>query len=249
MNEHVFSIRDLSFSYGNNDVLNDVSFDIEKGDFVGIVGPNGSAKSTLLKLMLGLLKPKKGTVKLFGVDIDDFHKWDRIGYISQNVREFNPRFPATVEEVVGSNLYSQLGFFKVLKKEDKEKIDRALDIVDMKEYKNKLAGTLSGGQKQRMFIARAIVNNPEVLVMDEPLVGIDINSQEKFYDLLEYLNENLGITLVMVSHDIGVITNKVNKLICVGNGKVYAHNICDIVVEDYLKKVFGDNMNIIIHRH
>lgn len=87
MNEHVFSIRDLSFSYGNNDVLNDVSFDIEKGDFVGIVGPNGSAKSTLLKLMLGLLKPKKGTVKLFGVDIDDFHKWDRIGYISQNVRD------------------------------------------------------------------------------------------------------------------------------------------------------------------
>uniref|UniRef100_UPI00332C8C67 ATP-binding cassette domain-containing protein n=1 Tax=Sporanaerobacter acetigenes TaxID=165813 RepID=UPI00332C8C67 len=105
MGEKIVSVKNLYFSYGSNRVLEDVSFDIEKGDFVGIIGPNGSAKSTLMKLMIGLLKPEKGNVKLFGTDVDKFKKFNRIGYISQSAREFNTKFPATVEEIVGANLY------------------------------------------------------------------------------------------------------------------------------------------------
>src|SRR5690606_16918959 len=202
MQEKIVEFENISFSYGKNEVLDNINFYIEKGDFIGIIGPNGSAKSTLMKVMIGILKPDKGRVRLFNEDIKDFKDFTKVGYISQNVRDINPRFPATVEEIVESNLYSQLGFLKISNKNIKEKTYEVLRIVGMEEYKDTLIGKLSGGQKQRVFIARSLINNPEILFMDEPLVGIDIGSQKKLYSLMDKLNKDYNITLAMVSHDI-----------------------------------------------
>lgn len=243
------AVDNLTFSYGSNKVLDNVSFHIEEGDFVGIIGPNGSAKSTLLKLMVGLIKPDKGSIKLLGRDIEEFKDFKSIGYISQNVRDFNQMFPATVEEIVAANLYLDRGIFNRLKKEDDLRIHKALQIVQMEEFMGKKIGNLSGGQKQRVFIARALVNNPKILFMDEPLVGVDMDSQNKFYNLMARLNRDHNITLVMVSHDIGVISKKVNRILCLSKGKVYGHNSNQSICFDMFKDVYGENMNILLHDH
>ncbi len=249
MKEKIISVDNLNFSYGKNKVLEDVSFYIEKGDFVGIIGPNGSAKSTLLKLMLGLIKPDKGTIKLFDKQINEFKDFEKIGYISQNARDFNQMFPATVEEVVAANLYSKGGLFKRLRRGDYIKIEKALKIVEMESLKKRKIGNLSGGEKQRVFIARALVDNPKIIFMDEPLVGVDLDSQTRFYNLMDKLNKEYGITLVMVSHDIGVISKKVNRILCLSNGKVYCHNSNKCGYGEMLSGVYGESMNILFHEH
>lgn len=250
MKEKIVIVRNMSFSYGSNRVLEDVSFFIEEGDFVGIIGPNGSAKSTLIKLMVGLIKPEKGDIYLFKKPINEFKDYKKIGYISQDVRDFNQMFPATVEEIVGANLYSKMNKFGRLKKEEiSRKIDDALKIVEMEEFKKRKIGNLSGGQKQRVFIARALAVNPKVLFMDEPLVGMDLDSQNKFYTLMDRLNREYNITLVMISHDIGVISQKVNKIFCLNKGQVYHHDLNKCQCGELLKEVYEQNMDILFHDH
>ena len=154
MNESVISVRNLRFAYEDKLVMDKVNFDINKGDFVGIIGPNGSGKSTLLKLMLKILEPQGGEIALLNQSIRQFTDWAHIGYVSQKANAFNGSFPATVEEVVGSNLYSQIGPFRFPKREHKLQVYEALKKVGMEAYKDRLIGNLSGGQQQRVFIAR-----------------------------------------------------------------------------------------------
>ncbi len=245
----VVDIKNMYFGYDKRYLLEDVNLAIFEGDFLGIVGPNGSAKSTLIKIILGILKPQKGTVRLLNSPVESFSEWNKIGYISQRVRNFNPAFPATVEEIVGANLYSRIGFFRLPNKNYKVKITEALDVVKMSDYKNCLIGNLSGGQQQKVFIARTLVSNPEIIFMDEPLVGVDVQSQEQFYNLMEKLNRDLKITLVIVSHDIGVITNKANRVACVGNKKVCVHPSSDFNKEKHVKEVYGEDLSILSHEH
>ena len=249
MSENIITVESLSFSYGKNKVLDNISFHIKEGNFVGIIGPNGSAKSTLLKLILGLLKPDEGNIKLFGKPINEFKNFKKIGYISQDVRDFNQMFPATVREIIAANLDSKGSFFKKLNKEDNIKIRTALEIVGMEEFIDRKIGNLSGGQKQRVFIARALVDNPKILFMDEPLVGVDLDSQNKFYTLMEKLNKKYNITLVMISHDVRVISDKVNQLICLNKGKVYCHssNQCDC--GNIINEISSKNIDRLFKEH
>lgn len=250
MDTHIVSMENVSFSYEKTPILENVNLYVDKGDFVGIIGPNGSAKTTLIKLMIGLLKPSEGKIKLFGEAIDDFKDYHKIGYVSQNVRNFNQMFPATVEEVVGAGINARKSLISRIKGEDKDRIDEALKKVEMLDYKKQKVGNLSGGQKQRVFIARALINNPEILFMDEPLVGVDLDSQNKFYNLLDRLREEYNITIVMVSHDIGIISEKVNRLFCLSNGKVYDHDLTkDIDGAHILKDLFGENVKFLFHKH
>ncbi len=250
MDSYMVSVENVSFSYGRNKVLDNVSLYIEEGDFAGIIGPNGSAKTTLIKLMVGLLKPDKGCIKILGENIEDFKDFHKIGYISQNVRDFNQMFPATVEEVVGAGFNAKRGFISRNKRDDRRKIDEVLKKVEMIDYKKWKVGNLSGGQKQRVFIARALINNPKILFMDEPLVGVDFDSQNKFYSLLDKLKRDYNITIVMVSHDIGIISEKVNKLFCLSNGKVYNHDLTkDIDGAGILKSLYGENVKLLLHKH
>lgn len=245
----VAELKNVYFAYDNRYVLEDINVTIFKGDFLGIVGPNGSAKSTLIKIILGILKPQKGEVTLLNKPIDQFNQWNKIGYISQRVRNFNPAFPATVEEVVGANLHSQMGLLKFFNANHKAKIKEALNIVNMSKYEKQLIGNLSGGEQQKVFIARTLVSNPQIIFMDEPLVGIDVQSQEQFYGLMERLNKDLGITLVMVSHDIGVISNRANRVACLGNRRVFTHSSEEFSQNEYIKEVYGENSSILYHKH
>ncbi len=247
--EKVIDINNVTFSYDTKTVLKEVSLEVFKGDFIGIVGPNGSAKTTLIKLLLGILEPQQGSIQLLGQDVKSFSQWHRLGYIAQKARDINGGFPATVEEIVAANLYMQTKPFRLLNKGQREKIDEVLNIVDIGDYKKRLIGSLSGGQQQRVFIARALVNNPELIIMDEPLVGVDVASQERFYGLMELLNKSLGITLAMVSHDIGVITDKTNKVACLGNQSLFVHDSKCFNQTDYIKQVYGEGISLLHHQH
>ena len=218
--DKIVKIRNLFFGYDEKMVLEDINLDIHRGDYLGIVGPNGSAKSTLLKSILGLLKPQRGSIEIFGRSIKDFKEWGRIGYVSQKATFFNSSFPATVEEVVSANLFPKIGLFKSIKKEHKERVFETLKVVGMENYRRRLIGNLSGGQQQKVFIAKTLISEPEIIFLDEPTVGIDVESQGEFYDLLERFNKDMNITIVMVSHDIGVITEKVSRIACMGDKKL-----------------------------
>ncbi|KGG80712.1 zinc ABC transporter ATP-binding protein [Caloranaerobacter azorensis H53214] len=248
--ETIISIRNLFFGYRDKMILEDINLDIYEGDYIGIVGPNGSGKSTLIKLMLNILKPVEGEIKLFGQDINRFNEWDKIGYVAQKSNSFNKRFPATVEEVVAMNLYPKVGLFRAIKRSHLELVHNALKIVNMEKYKDRLIGDLSGGQQQRVFIARALVNFPKVIFLDEPTVGIDIKSQEEFYKLLDKLNKEMKITIVMVTHDIGVISDRIKKIVCMGNGKLIIHDEnSKMPFEKTIQKIYGDSAKILFHEH
>jgi len=250
MAEDIIKIENITFGYGRVNVLEDVSTTIRDGDFLGIVGPNGSGKSTMLKILLGLLKPQKGAVKVFGTDINRFNQWGSIGYIPQKATSFNQGFPATVEEVVSANLYPLIGLGGRKGKQHKEKVDEALRTVDMLEYKDRIIGRLSGGQQQRVFIAKSLVSSPRVIFMDEPTVGIDQKSEESFYELMGSLNKDRGITLVIVTHDIGAIDNRVNRVLCLSEGKLHEHDCTTSQATDIFKEVYDNhNRSQITHRH
>ncbi len=238
--EPIIETKDLSFSYGNTKVLEDINLVIHKGDYLGIIGPNGGGKTTLLKLMLGLLKPQKGQIILHS---------NQIGYVPQKAVNFDANFPATVWEVVSMGRYGKIGLFRYLGPKDKEIISKALEQVGMTNYKNRLIGDLSGGQQQRVFIARALVTNPQIIFLDEPTVGVDIKAQEDFYKLLEKLNRELRLTLILVSHDIDVVTNEATEVACI-NCKLVCHlKPKEFISSDYIKKLYGKDIKFIVHGH
>lgn len=206
--EYVLKIEHVSFRYERENVLEDINLAVPKGAFLGIVGPNGSGKSTLLKCVLGVLKPQQGNIYLFGTPIESFKDWHRIGFVSQKANSFNTGFPATVYEVVASGLTAKRGMFRFFTKKDRQAVLEAIEAVGMSDFSRQNIGELSGGQQQRVFIARAIVSKPELLILDEPTVGVDIHHVQSFYNMLDVLNRRLGITLVLVTHDIGTITKK-----------------------------------------
>lgn len=250
METEIIKVEKVTFGYGRTKVLDNVSTSIIDGDFLGIVGPNGSGKSTLLKIFLGLIKPQKGTVRVFDTDIKKFDQRDKIGYIPQKATSFNQGFPATVEEVVSANLYPIVGLAGRIKKAHWEKVDEVLQTVGMLEHKKCIIGRLSGGQQQRVFIAKALISNPRVILMDEPTVGIDQKSEESFYELMESLNRKNGITMIMVTHDIGAISNRVNRVLCLSDGKLYEHNCTVSQASDIFEEAYGKRDSLpIVHRH
>jgi len=210
--QKAIELKGVCFGFGGAPVLSDITFSVDKGDFLGLIGPNGSGKTTLLKLILGLYPLKSGSIKLFGTDIPSFREWSRIGYVPQKATSNTDLiFPATVKEVVSMGLLSGKKFPKVVSPKDDKLIIAALKTVGMESLRDRRIGELSGGQQQRVFIARALISDPDVLFLDEPTTGIDQATQESFYKLLGELNGR-GITIVLVSHDIGKITRYVTKV-------------------------------------
>lgn len=218
--KNIISIENVSFAYNKENVLQDIILSIDEGDFVGIIGCNGSGKSTLMKLLIGQLNPSKGKIKLFSEDLDKSNNLNKIGYVPQISLSSGANFPATVEEIVMANLYSKVGFMKFPKKEHKQKVKEALKIVNMQDYSKRLIGNLSGGQQQRVMIAKALVSDPKIIILDEPTTGIDAASEEQLYTLLEGLNKESKITIVIVSHDFAKISKYTNKIFVVENNKV-----------------------------
>lgn len=247
----IIEIKNLSFHYGMRNVLDNVTLCIPRGSFLGLVGPNGSGKSTLLKCILNLHTAQKGTIELFGTSITKFKHWDKIGFVSQKANSFNSGFPATVFEVVSMGLFAKVGLFRFLTKKHKEKVKQAIEMVGMSEYIHQNIGELSGGQQQRVFIARALVSDPELLILDEPTVGVDVKSVQNFYTMLQKLNRENQITLLLVTHDIGVMTDYVTDVACL-NKTIHFHGDCyhfEKNQQETLSVLYGHDIQLLTHNH
>ncbi|MFA5024312.1 MAG: metal ABC transporter ATP-binding protein [Patescibacteria group bacterium] len=250
MNNPVLSIENLSFSYGTTDVLNDISFKIDKGDFVALVGPNGAGKTTLIKVILGLENKYLGQIKLFGINAKRFCDWNKVGYLPQRVNTFNPLFPATVNEVVGLGLLSQKSYPKKFNKDDAEKIESILDFLGITDLKNRPIAELSGGQQQRVFLARALVSNPEFLIMDEPSTALDPETRDTFFKLIEKLNKEKGTTIVMITHDTTQVGQYANELLYLDKKIIFYGPFADFCHSPEMEKYFGHfAQHLICHQH
>lgn len=194
----LLTVSDLSFYYDREKVLNNINFHVDAGEFVILTGENGAAKSTLIKNILGLLKPATGKIEI--AKENACGEQLSIGYVPQNVASFNAGFPSTVQKLVESGRYSKERWFKKLDGNDMEHVSRALSSVGMSHLAHKKVGELSGGQKQRINIARVFATDPDFFVLDEPTTGMDIDSRRSFYDLLKHSCEYHGKSILMVTH-------------------------------------------------
>lgn len=251
MSEAIISMKNISFSYENKQILDHINFSVSKGSFMGLVGPNGGGKTTLIKLILGLQKADAGSIQLFGQPIEKFNNWNKIGFVSQKANTFNKGFPATVYEVVSMGLTAKVGYLKFFQKKHKEKIKETINQVGMKAYTHENIGNLSGGQQQRIFIARSLVNDPELLILDEPTVGVDNENVQRFYDLLDNLNRNKGITMLMITHDTGTIAEQATEIACL-NKKLHFHGKPEAykrISNEEWSHIYGHNIHLITHDH
>ncbi|MDR1759351.1 MAG: metal ABC transporter ATP-binding protein [Fibrobacter sp.] len=229
---NAIEIRNMNFSYGNTPALENVSFSVSEGDFLGIIGPNGGGKTTLLKLMLGLLKPDTGEVKIFSEK--PLSNKNRVGYVPQNTHQ-NVSFPITAAECVATGLVGM--------KKNSKKVLETLELVNMENGAGKRLSSFSGGERQRILIARALVSDPQILFLDEASSNIDFLGQDEFYRLLEKLNSRM--TIVVVSHDMAALSKRIKSIVCV-NRTVHFHPNSKITSK-ILEEVYGCEIDLIGH--
>jgi len=243
VDDPVIEVRDLSFSYDDMRVLEDVNFTISRLDFTGIVGPNGGGKTTLLKLLLGLLRPDRGSVRVFG--LPPAQAAARVGYVPQSL-QYDPRLPVTVADVV---LMGHLGHthpFGASLSESRDEVREALAAVDLPDFEARRFADLSGGQQQRVLIARALATQPEMLMLDEPTAGLDAASERDILGLLQRLNAKM--TVVLVTHDLGFVSSAVKSVLCV-NRQVLRHPTTEVcqITGDVLGRMYGNDFKVVRH--
>jgi len=241
-------LEGVGVSYGEVRVLDGINLTVEPGDFLGIIGPNGSGKTTLLRVMLGLLEPQEGSVRLFGQPPAAFREWRRLGYVPQRAA-LDPSLPVTVQEVVASGLVASLGVFERIGRAQRSRVGEALSRTGMEAHARARIGALSTGQQPRVLIARALVADPELIILDEPTGGVDPEAQTSFYAMLHHLNREREVTLVLVSHDIGVVAKEVTKLACLNRRLVFHGRPGDFLSDAALTALYGPSVRIVSHDH
>ncbi|MFA9477087.1 metal ABC transporter ATP-binding protein [Phycisphaerales bacterium AB-hyl4] len=227
--------------------LDDVTLHIERGVNLGIIGPNGAGKSTLLRIMLGLLEGYTGSVHIAGLTPRDACRQGNIvGYVPQRA-DVEWRFPLTATQVVRMGLVGKTGLFRWYSKSDKQYVEHIMEQVGVTDLRNRTIGALSGGQQQRLFIARALVAKPSILILDEPLVGIDETGQRQFAELIHALHESLELTMVIVSHDIQAIAAGCNRVACLKR-RIHYHDAPEGLTPEVLAEVFEHEIAPVIRR-
>ena len=250
MSVEIVSVDRLFFQYNSSEVLSDISFNLYKGDYLGLVGPNGSGKTTLIKVLLGLHKPSKGSVRLFGRDPAAFEEWHRVGYLPQKIVSFNPHFPASAKEIVALGLLSRKKLSAGSGRPDCLTVEKAMDLMDITNLKNKLIGELSGGQLQRVLLAKAMMSMPELLILDEPTTALDPETRERFFALLRRLNEKEDLTIVIITHDVGTIGKYASKLLYLDKKIVFFGSLEAFCISSEMSSYFGEySQHVICHRH
>jgi zinc transport system ATP-binding protein len=242
MTEKIVSIKGLWICRAEHAVLEDINLELVSGDFLGLIGPNGGGKSTLLKAILGLIKPDRGSIALFG--LPPAAARSRVGYMPQKT-VFDRSFPVNVLDVVLMGRYSRRGLMHRYGSADRQAALKALGAVGMQDRAMREIGALSGGEQQRVFVARSLVSDPELLLLDEPTAGVDSAQQTEFYDLLCHLNRDLQIAIMLVSHDVTAISKYVNKIACL-NQRLYYHDSKELCNDD-IEKAYGCPVEMIAH--
>jgi zinc transport system ATP-binding protein len=244
----IIEVDNVSFSFEKTPALKGITFRVAQGDYLGIVGPNGGGKSTLIKLLLGLLQPDSGKIRILGKDPSERAHRHFIGYVPQRMAGTLAYFPATVDEIVRSGRYAQKSCAECVA-DDEASVFEAMEVAGVTDLRHRLIGDLSGGQRQRVLIARALARKPKILILDEPLVGVDAPSQSAFYEFLKKLNRDMGLTILFVTHDLDVIASQANTVLCLNYEMVCHTHSSDCVHGHYLEKMYGESVKFVTHNH
>lgn len=248
--QSILSLEHIQCFQGQTRVLTDVCLQVTKGDYLGVVGPNGSGKSTLVKTILGLVPADSGIVSLWGEPVSSFSHWERIGYLPQNLGSLNPAFPATVEEVVQLGLISSRGIPRRPCRHDCRQASDTLERLGVAHLSKRMIGELSGGQQQRVMLARALVNRPELLILDEPTAALDPEIRDRFYALIADLNTIEGTTVLLVTHDTGTIGQYASKMLYLDNQVLFFGTFEEFCHSPEMSRFFGEHsQHLICHRH
>jgi zinc transport system ATP-binding protein len=240
-------MQDVSVKYPDGvTALDGINVDINQKDLIALIGPNGAGKSTLLKIILGLIKPTSGTVKLFGSsDLTKNLKY--VGYVPQSAQARDPNLPFSVYETVMLGRVPIAGLLHGLRERDRQKVEETLKLFGIYELRDRKIGQLSGGQSQRVFLAKAMVAEPKLLLLDEPTSGVDTTSKKEFYNILDRLNKERGITVVLSSHDIGVITKIANRVLCINRAQFFCGENEDFAADIEIHKMYDHPVELMEH--
>jgi zinc transport system ATP-binding protein len=248
--DNIIKVKDIGFRYNSTAVLKDISFEVKKGDYIGLVGHNGSGKTTLIKVILGLLVADSGEISLFDTPIPKFRNWKKIGYMPQSLGLLNPVFPATAGEVVSLGLLAEKKFPKIITRADRLKVKKILAELQIDDLEGHLINGLSGGQQQRVFLAKALIAEPELLILDEPGNALDLKTRNNFFRYLSDLNRNKQTTIIMITHDVGQVGAFANKLMYLDQKLVFYGGFSDFCKSESMSRQFGlDTQHIICHQH
>jgi len=242
--DNVIEVKNLNLKT----IIQDVTFEIRRGDYAAIIGPNGGGKSTLIKLILGLIPHDSGVIKLFG-QVPSLSALKKIGYVSQGISKLDENFPISVKEVIKLGLIANKPLFSSITKSDKAAIDSVLAKMHIADLKDTKINELSGGQRQRVMIAKALVNQPQILILDEPNTGVDKQSQINFYALLKELNHKENITILFITHDLGVIVDDINKVLCINQSLLACHDPRQMYHSEQLNQLYGVDAHMVCHHH
>lgn len=240
--DSIISLRDISFSYDGPRVLEGISLEVAEGEFLGVVGPNAGGKSTLLKIILGLLQPDSGEVRVMGKPPLEVRQ--QIGYVPQ-YPEFRRDFPVTVRDTVLMGRLGDTGFFGGYRRADREIADRVMAETEVSDLSARRISTLSGGQLQRVLVARALASQPRILILDEPTANIDLRVESDIFDLLQELNRRM--TIIVVSHDVGFISRYVNRVACLARTLMCHHT--SAIDGKIINELYGMDVRMVEHLH
>lgn len=237
----IIKVSNLNVFYQNAQVLHKVSFSINKGDYVGLVGPNGAGKTTLVKALLGLTDSVSDGI---------FFASDKVGYVQQKIALNDQKFPSSVFEIARSGLLSTKKFPRIFTRSDNKKTEAILDELGILGLQHKMIGKLSGGQLQKVLLARALINHPDILFLDEPTTALDPQSRETFYQLLKKINEQKGVTIILVSHDMGSIGLYASKLLVIDRRLVFLGSMKEFCESEKMTEIFGyQSQHVYCRRH
>ncbi len=242
---NALSVENLCVRINKHHLVENITFSVEEGSIVAIIGPNGAGKTTLFKAILGII-PSTGTVSMFGTPFKGKNSHIKVGYVPQRL-EFDRTFPLTISELLHFTVppMCSLPFYKRAK--EKTYVAKLLEIVGVKDLAQRTIGSLSGGELQRVMIAKAIVNNPRILFLDEPASGVDIEGQERFYDLVRRLNKEKGLTVILISHDLNVVYRFADNVLCMNRRLICSGKPREALTDEVIKSVYGEMMGAYIH--
>lgn len=245
----IVEVKNLNYRVDGITILDNINLCVESGDYLAVVGPNGGGKSTLVNTILGLNRGYDGTIKLFGEELHKFKDWEKIGFVPQRVIEVDQKFPITVYETIKLGRISSLRKFWRNHQKDNELVDEVMKRLKISHLKDRLIGELSGGQKQRVMIARALVSKPQLLILDEPNTGVDQETQREFYSILQHLNRDKKITIIFITHDIGVIEDSINSIVSINREIIKSNSPSTIFNCKVMRDVYGIDSHLREHRH